>query len=98
MMSSLTDSITIKEAGKWTPLIFISRLQQTILLLSKDPGDCTSIYLLKIEQGNLFWATKLYEIKEWEAPESNKIMAGMLLTENIPMMTSGFSWASSAEI
>ena len=49
---------------------------QTRLLLIKDPGDCTSIFLPKSEQGNLFWATKLREIKEWEAPESNKITPG----------------------
>ena len=87
----------IKEVGKQTPLILTSRLRQTRLLLIKDPGVCTSIFLPKSEQGNLFWATKLREIKEWEAPESNKITAGMLLTENIPMTTSGFSWATSAE-
>ena len=96
-MSNLGDSMIIKEVGKRTPLISISKVRQTILLLSKDPGDCTSIFFLKSEQGNLFWATKLHEIKEWEAPESNKIIAGMLLIGNIPMTTSGSSRASSAE-
>ena len=87
----------IKEVGKQTPLTLTSRLRQARLLLIKDPGVCTSIFLPKSEQGNLIWAIKLQEIKEWEAPESNKITAGMLLTENIPMTTSGFSWASSTK-
>ena len=97
IISNLADSMITKEDGKMTPLISIFKLRQTRLLLSKDSGDCTSIFFLKIKQGNLFWATKLCEIKEWEAPESNKIIAGMLLTGNIPMKTSGSSWASSAE-
>ena len=52
----------------------------------------------KLSKKTCFWAAKLLEIKESEAPESNKIIAGTLLMEDIPMMTSGFSWASSAEI
>ena len=73
--------MSIKEVGKLIPLILISKLRHTTLLLIKDPGVCTSIFLPKREQENLFWATKLQEIKEWEAPESNKITAGMLLIE-----------------
>ena len=46
-----------KEVGKQTPLILISRFRQTRLLLINDPGVCTSIFLPKSEQGNLFWAT-----------------------------------------
>ena len=90
--------MTIKDVGKLTPLISISKFQHPRLLLSKDLGDCASIFFPKIKQGNLFWAAKLREIKEWEALESNKIMAGMLLIGSIPMMTSGSSWDSSAEI
>jgi hypothetical protein len=37
-------------------------------------------------------------MKEWEALESNKMVADMLLTENIPMTTSGASRSSLAEM
>ena len=98
MTSNLLESMIINEVGNLTPLMSISKFWQTRLLLSRDPGDCTSMCFPKIEQGKVFWEAKLREIKEWEAPESNKITAGMLLTRNIPMTTSGSSWASSAEM
>ena len=68
----------IKEVEKQTPLILISRLQQTRLLLIKDLGVCTSIFLPKSKQGNLFWATELQEIKEWEE--------GFNINETLPQM------------
>ena len=98
MTSNLLESMIINDVGNLTPLMSISKFRQTRLLLSRDPGDCTSMCFPKIEQDRLFWEAKLREIKEWEAPESNKITAGMLLMRNIPMMTSGTSWASSAEM
>ena len=91
MTSNLLESMIINDVGNLTPLMSISKFQQTRLLLSMDPRDCTSMCFPKIEQEKLFWEAKLREIKEWEAPESNKITAGMLLTENIPMTISGFS-------
>jgi hypothetical protein len=63
-----------------------------------DPGDCTTIILSKSEVENLCMVAKFREIKEWEAPESNKITAGMLLIGNIPRTTSGASQTSSAEM
>jgi hypothetical protein len=54
--------------------------------------------LSESEGGNLCKVAKLHEINEWEAPESNKITAGISLTENIPRTTSGASQASLAEI
>ena len=97
MTSSLSDLMTTSVAGNMTPRFRISKSRHAKSVLSMDPGDCTIILFSRIEQENLFWATKLCEIKEWEAPKSNKIITGMLLTGNIPMTTSGFSWASSAE-
>jgi len=44
--------------------------QVTADQIASEQRSRTSILFLKIEQGNLFWATKLQEIKEWEALES----------------------------
>jgi hypothetical protein len=54
--------------------------------------------LSKSEGEDLCKVAKFHEINEWEAPESNKITAGMLLTENIPRTISGASQTSSAEM
>jgi hypothetical protein len=53
--------------------------------------------LSKSEGENLCKVAKLREINEWEALESNKIIAGTLLIENIPRTMSGASQTSSAE-
>lgn len=54
---------------------------------SIDPGDCTTKILSNRENRKLFLVAKLCYMKEWEAPESNKITAGLLLIENIPRTT-----------
>jgi len=54
--------------------------------------------LSKSDGEKLCEVAKLREINEWEAPESNKITAGMLLIGNIPRTTSGVSQTSPAEM
>ena len=90
--------MAISAAGKVTPRIRISRSRYTRFVLCMEPGDCTTMILSNNEGENWCMAAKLLEINEWEAPESNKTIAGMLLTENIPLTTSRASHASSAEI
>jgi hypothetical protein len=85
-------------AGNLTPCIEISRPLYIRFVLSREPGDCTTIILSKSEGGNLCKVEKHREINKWEAPESNKITTGMSLIENIPRTTPGASHASSAEI
>jgi hypothetical protein len=85
-------------ARNLTPCIEISRPLYIRFVLSREPGDCTTMILPKIKGESLCKVAKLHKINEWEAPESNKITAGMSLTENIPRTTSGASQASSAEI
>jgi hypothetical protein len=85
-------------ARNLTLCIRISRSLYITFVLSMEPGDCTTMILSKREGKNLCMVAKLREINEWEAPESNKIITGMSLTENIPRTTSGASRASSAEI
>jgi hypothetical protein len=85
-------------AGNFTPCIEISRPLYIRFVRSREPGDCTTMILSKSEGESLCKVAKLRKINEWEAPESNKIIAGMSLTENIPRTTSGASHASSMEI
>jgi hypothetical protein len=54
--------------------------------------------LSKTDGERLCELAKLREMNEWEAPESNKISAGMSLTVNIPSTMSGASHTSSAEM
>ena len=96
--SNLGDSMGTRVAGNLTPCIEISRPLYITFVLSMEPGDCTTIILSKSEGENLCMVAKFREIKEWEAPESNRITAGMLLTENIPRTISGASHTSSAEM
>jgi hypothetical protein len=97
-MSSPGDSMATRVAGNLTPWIEISRPLYIIFVLSIEPGDCTTMILSKSEGENLCKVAKLREINEWEALESNKIIAGMSLTENIPRTMSGASQTSSAEM
>ena len=90
--------MAMRAARNLIPGIKISRSLYIRLVLCREPGDCTTMILSKSEGENLCKVAKLREINEWEAPESNKITAGMSLIENIPRTTSGASQASSVEI
>jgi hypothetical protein len=63
-----------------------------------EPGDCITMILSKTDGEKLCELAKLREMNEWEAPESNKISAGMSLTLNIPSTMSGASHTSSTEM
>ena len=68
--------------------------------LISEPREWIIIGLTKGEIGNPYFPTNLFEIKECEAPESNRTDAGIELTRNVPRMTSGATsgaaWASFA--
>ena len=58
-------------------------------------GDLMIIDFSKGSIGKPCCKTKLFETNEWEAPESNKTVAGTVLTGNVPSTMSGAFCASS---
>src|SRR3954468_22405828 len=98
MASIPLDASSINEAGNLTPQIFISRSLQTVVVLSIPPGVWITTGSSRKETENLLRVANPHERNESVAPESNKIVAVMLLIGNIPIKTSGASRASSAEI
>jgi hypothetical protein len=90
------DVRTIRSAWKSIPLIlrlthghiyvdFISPFWELI-------NKCVFIELIGIS----CFTTNCSVMKECDAPESNKTVAGIELTENVPNTTPGASWAYSA--
>jgi hypothetical protein len=57
-------------------------------VLISPPGDLTSMVCFIIHMGRWYFAINVDEIKEYDAPESNKNIAGCELAKNIPNTTS----------
>jgi hypothetical protein len=72
------------------PLILILTARHICLVLILPPGELTSMVCFMVAIGRLYIATKLDDMNECDAPESNKIVAGCELARNIPNIT---SWA-----
>jgi hypothetical protein len=60
------------------------------LVLTSPPGDLTSMVCFMVVIGRLYFATKIDDMNECDAPESNKTIACCELLRNIPNIT---SWA-----
>jgi hypothetical protein len=58
------------------------------LVLISPPGELTSMVCFMVIIGRLYYATKLDDMNECDAPESNKTVAGCELARNIPNITS----------
>jgi hypothetical protein len=58
------------------------------LVLISPPGELTSMVCFMVIIGILYFATKLDDMNECDAPESNKIVAGCELARNIPNIMS----------
>jgi hypothetical protein len=95
MMSMPFDSKTIRLATKSTPLILRFTFGHSYLTGISPPGELTIISHLSRAMGRLCFATYAVDMKECDALESNSTTAEVSLTKNIPMTTSGASWASS---
>jgi hypothetical protein len=68
-----------------------------ICLVFISPTDeLTSMVYFMFVIGRLCFATNIDDMKECEAPESNKIIARWEFARNIPNTTSWDCWASSA--
>jgi hypothetical protein len=67
-------------------------------VLISPPYELTSMVCFIIDMGRWYFATNVDDIKEYNAPESNKTIAGCELAKNIPSTTSWACWASSLPI
>jgi hypothetical protein len=76
--------------GKCTPLMLILTVRHICLVLISPPRELTSMVCFMVVIGRLYFATKLDDMNECDAPESNKTIAGCELARNIPNIT---SWA-----
>jgi hypothetical protein len=59
------------------------------------PGELTRMVCFIIDTGRWYFATNVDDIKELDAPESNKTVAGCEVVKNIPNTMSWAWWASS---
>jgi hypothetical protein len=67
-------------------------------VLISPPGELTSIVCFMVAIDTLCFATKHDDMNEFDAPESNKIVAGCELARNIPSTVSAACCASSLVI
>jgi hypothetical protein len=84
-----------KVCQEFYPLMVILTDRHICFILISPPGELTSMVCFIIDMGRWHLATNADEIKECDAPESNKIVAGCELAKNIPSTTSWACWASS---
>jgi hypothetical protein len=77
------------------PLMAILIAGHICLAFISPPGELTSMVYFMTAIGRLCSATNFDDMKECDAPESNKIIAGYEFAGNIPSITSWGCWASS---
>jgi hypothetical protein len=87
-MSIPLDCKTIVFAQKFLPIIYIFTTRHWYIALIFPPGEFTIMELGIMHRGMEYLATYSAEIKECDAPESNKSNAGAELTRNILNTTS----------
>jgi hypothetical protein len=77
------------------PLMAILITGHMCLVFISPSGELTIMVHFMIVMGKLCLATNFDDMKECDAPESNKIIAGCEFAKNIPNTTSWDCWASS---
>jgi hypothetical protein len=95
MMYMPLESKMMRFAKKSTPLMVILIVGYICFVLISPPGELTSMVCFIIDMGKWYFATNVDDIKERDAPESNKTVAGCELVKSIPSTTSLACWASS---
>jgi hypothetical protein len=88
MISMPLESKTIRFARKSTPLMVILIAGHICLVLNSPLGELTSMVCFVIVMGSWCLITNDDDIKECDAPKSNKTVAGCELAWNIPNTTS----------
>jgi hypothetical protein len=90
------DSMMMRFNRKSTPLMAILIARHIYVVFISALGELTSMAYFKMVIGRLFFATNFDNMKECNALESNKIVAGCEFARNVPSTTSWNYWASSA--
>lgn len=80
---------------KSNPLMVMLIAGHRCWVFNLPPGELTSMMRVMVATGNLCFSTNLDDMKECDAPESNKMVAEWELAGNVPNTTSDASWASS---
>jgi hypothetical protein len=88
MISMPLDSKTIRFTRKSTPLMVILIAGHICFVRISPPGELTSKVDFMIVMGSWCLTTNDDDIKECDATESNKTVAGCELARNIPDNTS----------
>jgi hypothetical protein len=84
-----------KVGDKVYPLILRFTFRHTCFAGISPPEELTIIWHFCRARGRLYFSTYVADMKEWDAPKSNNTTIEVSLMKNIPMTTSGASWASS---
>jgi hypothetical protein len=79
---------------KSTPLMAMLIAGHICLVYISPPGELTSMVYFMMVIGRLCFATNFDDMKECDAPESNKIVAGCEFARKIPNTTCWDCWAS----
>src|SRR5436190_24072992 len=87
--STPLESRIIRLAGNSTPLILSFNLRHAYLDSILPPGVSTNIVNFINDVGKLYFVTKLDDMKECVAPQSNRTIIGLELMVNIPSTISG---------
>jgi hypothetical protein len=90
MMYMPLESKMMRFAKKSIPLMVILTAEHICFVLISTPSELTSMVCFIIDMGRWYFATNVDDIKECDAPDSNKTIAGCELVKNIPSTT---SWA-----
>jgi hypothetical protein len=90
MMYMPLESKMMRFAKKSIPLMVILTAGHICFVLISTPSELTSMVCFIIDMGRWYFATNVDDIKECDAPDSNKTIAGCELVKNIPSTT---SWA-----
>jgi hypothetical protein len=79
---------------KSTPLMAMLIAGHICLVYISPPGELTSMVYFMMVIGRLCFATNFDDMKECDALESNKIVAGCEFARKIPNTTCWDCWAS----
>jgi hypothetical protein len=73
-----------------TPLMVTLITRHICCVLISPPGELTSMVCFIIDMGRWYYAIDAEDVKECDAPKSNKTVVGCELAKNTPSTT---SWA-----
>jgi hypothetical protein len=89
------ESMMMRFEKKSTPLMAILIVSHIFLVFISPLGELTIMVYFMMVVCRLCFGTNFDDMKECDAPESNKIIAGCEFARNIPNTTSWECWASS---